>query len=369
MTKRIILFGLLALVAVSVIPTERASAQIVWRVSVKFILNNSGNRPASGGCNTDAEVQAQIDTANAILDAHMRGYRLQLTEIVDVTGLEGFYSADINGTNKTLLEAAAEANPGVSEWRTNAINVYINGDGGSAICSFPPGEEIIFVGQGLRTTTFLHEIGHFMDLCHTQGCPCGSCDPDESGTCHDTPGNDEIAETIPDLQCWSRNQIAQWTYGVNYSALSAPLQDKVDEVFNNVMSYHSTRFRFSPDQMDRMTCASNGVRDYVSNGETWIVGTQPGDEECLNPVFLQPAFANAIALASGNDIVLFRGDEYPFIGTVDKPMMLRTSRGSSLIGTTAAKVAAIEGEEVVIPPAPKAPRPVDPPGAVSETIK
>lgn len=365
--KRLLLIGLLGALILSAWPSQEATAQIVWRVSVKFILNNNGNRPGSGNINTDAEVQAQIDTANAILDAHMRGYRLQLTEIVDVTGLEAFYSADINSTNKTLLEASAKANPGVSAWRTNAINIYINGDGGSGICSFPPGEEIIFVGQGLRLTTFIHEIGHFMDLCHTQGCPCGSCDPGESGECHTTPGNDGIGETIPDLECWSRDQIAQNSYFQNYNSLSAGLQDKVDEVFNNVMSYHNTRFRFSPDQLDRMICASNNERDHVSNGETIFVGGQGGDEECLSPIYLQPTFANAVGLATSGDIICMRGSQYPYTGVVDKNVMLRTSRGSSLLGVTTAK--SLPMDEDPIPPRPAYPKPEDPPTAVSETIE
>jgi hypothetical protein len=367
MTKYIL--TALALVALIQIawPAGEVNAQIVWRVSVKFILDANGNRPASGNINTDGEVQAQIDTANAILDAHMRGYRLQLTEIVDLSGVSGWYSTEINSANKSALELAAKGAPSTYAWRTNAINIYINGDDGSAICSFPPGEEIIFVGQGLRLTTFLHEIGHFMDLCHTQGCPCGSCDDDETGTCHTIPGDDGIAETIPDLQCWNQNQIAQWTYGQNYASLTAAQQNKVDEVFFNIMSYHATRFRFSPDQLDRMICASNNVRDHVSNGETYFVGSQPGDEECLEPTFLKATFADAVTAASSGDIICMRGSQYPYTGTVNKSVMLRTSRGSSLLGVTTTKSLAMD--EDPIPPPPPFPKPVDPPTAVSETIE
>ena len=353
--KRILLAAILVLGGVIGMQPQDASAQLVWRVSVKFILNASGNRPASGGINTDTEVQAQIDLANQILDAHGRGYRLQLTEIVDVSGVSGWYSAEINSANKSALELAAEAAPTTYAWRNNAINIYINGDDGSAICSFPPGEEIIFVGQNPRTTTFLHEIGHFMDCCHTQGCPCGSCAAGETGECNTIPGNDGIAETIPDLECWSQNQIAQWTYGLNYNALSASQQNKVDEVFNNIMSYHNTRNRLSPDQLDRMACASNGARSNESSGTTWFVGAQSGDEECLDINYLKPSYSTAIAAAGGGDIIMFRGSQYDYTGTTTKAVTLRTSRGSSILGTLAAAKLAMGDDEIDAPPPPELP--------------
>ena len=94
---------------------------------------------------------------------------------------------------------------------------------------------------------------------------------------------------------------------MNFSSLSAGQQDKVNEVFNNVMSYHGTRFRYSPDQLDRMTCSSNNVRDHVSNGETYFVGSQSGDEECLSVTFLKATFAQAVQSANNGDIICVRG--------------------------------------------------------------
>ncbi|MCZ6837433.1 MAG: hypothetical protein O7G85_16780, partial [Planctomycetota bacterium] len=179
-----------------------AFAQLEWRVSVKFILDGNDNRPAAAGSlSSDAEVQAQIDLANQILDDTGRGYRLVLTETVDLSGVDEWFNDNVL-TSKGPLEAAAEGDPSTYAWRSNAINIYINGSNSSGVCSFPNilGEDIIFLGQDVRNTTILHEIGHYMNLCHTQGCICGSCDPDGFlDECNRTPGNDEVGDTLPDL--------------------------------------------------------------------------------------------------------------------------------------------------------------------------
>src|SRR4030095_8094853 len=82
-------------------------AQIEWRVSVKFILDSMNRRPASGNVATDDQVRGQIDTDNAILQKHGRGYWLRLTEIIDLSCVSQWYDVDSrNGSNKMALEAA-----------------------------------------------------------------------------------------------------------------------------------------------------------------------------------------------------------------------------------------------------------------------
>lgn len=321
------------------------AGDINWRVSVKFILNAGGNRPASGSINTDQEVFDQINLANEILRATGRGYELQLTEIVDIAGESQWFNSTIDSTTRAALEAAAEADPAGYAWRTNAINFYVLGSSGSGTCSFPGGgNDAIIVGQGLRDTTFIHEIGHYMDLCHTQGCPCGSCDPNDVGQCHTTPGNDSISDTVPDLSCWDRDDISNWSFGSNYAGLTVGQQAQVDTVWFNVMSYHNTRDRYSSNQLDVSTDTSNDVRFAVATGETWFVDINAGGGEngsSTNPYDTVLEGANA---TSGGDIVLMRAGVYPEVLTISDPMCLRASRGSAVIGVGALLFAQDENE-------------------------
>ncbi|MCZ6837434.1 MAG: hypothetical protein O7G85_16785 [Planctomycetota bacterium] len=311
------------------------SAQLDIQVSVKFILSDGGARP-TGAIDTDAEVQAQIDLANQILDSTERGYRLDLVEIIDLPGQGGFYDAEITNSNKESLESFAKLFPQVFIWRSNSINIYINNDDGSGICSFPgAGDDLILLGQAVGTTTILHEIGHYFDLCHTQGCPCGSCDSEDTGECHDTPANDGISDTLPDLQCWFQNDIAQWTYGSNYGALSVARQNLVDDVFFNVMSYHSNRSVLTDDQMDVFTDLANDIRNSVVTGQTWFVD---GSANTISPTgSSQLPFQNVldgIFVASNDDIVLIRTGTYNEFLILNQPVTIRASRGLVRIGTS-----------------------------------
>ena len=133
MKTRLIALLVLGTVCLGLVPA--ASAQLRWRVSVKFILNSSGNRPSTGIINTDEEVETQINNANEFLRSYGRGYQFQLTEIVDLSGVSQWYGSDRE--DKDALEIAAEANKTLYAYRDNAINIYINGNSGSAICSIP----------------------------------------------------------------------------------------------------------------------------------------------------------------------------------------------------------------------------------------
>jgi hypothetical protein len=315
-----------------------APAQLSWRVSVKMILNASGNRPSSGILNTDQEIRDQIDNANEVLDAYGRGYRYVLTEIVDLAGVSQYYNVDRD--EKEDLEAAAEANKALYAYRDNAINIYINGNGGSAVCSFPPGDDIIFMGQGSRSTSIFHESGHYFDLRHTHQ---GELFQNSNGTdctngcsCARLIGGDGdfIDDTIKDHECWdTQNEIAQGNFGLNYSGLSAFNQGRVDDVFFNMMSYHGTRNRLTPDQLDRMTDASNGDRFKVATGRTRFV-------DRVNQTVFQfgssawpyQNVSQGVTAANGGDIVLIRPGHYNQPQTITKRVTLRATRGTAVIG-------------------------------------
>lgn len=340
-------FALTMIILMTLTPMASA-ADINWRVSVKFILNAGGNRSASGVINTDQEVQDQIDLANAILDATGRGYGMQLTEIVDLAGVSQWFNADVDGTTRDNLQAAALGDPATYAWRTNAINIYVLGSGGSGICSFPgDGNEIIVVGQGARATTFLHESGHYMDLCHTQGCPCGSCSAGDTGQCNTTPGDDDISDTLPDLSCWDQDDIAQWSFSMNYGGLTPGQQTQVDRVFFNVMSYHGTRNRFSSNQLDHATDTSNVTRNAVATGRTWFVDDDASILALGTSVFPYETVAQGVAAAASSDIVLVRVGSYPETMTLTNRMCFRATRGNAVIGSGAAAFLSEPGDEPI----------------------
>lgn len=327
--------GCLALVAFG-LPLD-ATAQLRWRVSVKFILNANGNRPASGVINTDQEVQDQINNANEVLTSYRRGYQFQLTEIVNLAGVSQWY--DNPRDDKEALELVAEANKALYAYRDNAINIYINGNSGSAVCSFPPGDDIIFMGQGSRTTSVFHECGHYLNLAHTFS---GQQNLNSNGTtctndcsCAQLIGgnSDSCADTIADHSCWdSQNDVAQGNYGTTYANLSAANKTRVDNVFFNMMSYHATRERLTPDQLDRMTDASNGDRLKVASGRTRFVDAGAGALRLGSSGLPFRTASEGVGAANSGDIVLFRGGNYPTPLTITKAVTLRAVLGTANLG-------------------------------------
>ena len=112
-------------------------AYVPVRISIKFIVDANNNRPATGNLNTDAEINAEVSVGYEILSDVLSELRLQSIELVDVTGVQQWYTADATEANRDNLRTAAQANQPLYLWRTNAINIYINAGTGSAISDFP----------------------------------------------------------------------------------------------------------------------------------------------------------------------------------------------------------------------------------------
>ena len=221
---------------------QRVSAlELPVRVSVNFILNASDNRPGTGDINTDAEVNAQVERANEILRENGTEYKFHLLGINEVFGEEEFFSlmaSGNNGANRDLIRDAAQADPTTWHWRTDAINMYINAGTGSATSDFPPDNNIIMFNQNIFDTTMMHEVGHTVNLYHTH-----------------QSGGDFCSDTLPDNSGWDRDDIAQNSYGLNYSQLNASQQALVDNTWENLMSYHDgdNRHIITPQQGDRVS--------------------------------------------------------------------------------------------------------------------
>jgi len=266
------------------------------RLSFKFFLNGSGNRPATGELNTDTEIQTQVDRGNQILSSWTSELRIYNYEIVDVSGHSEWYNGDTD--DRDAIRTAALADKTGFAWRDNAVNIYITANTGcSARADFPPDNNIVIICQSIFDTTVMHEIGHILNLYHThqgESSGCTNC----SASC--TAGNsDNCSDTLPDSQCWNQNQISQNAYGANYAALTASQQYNVNMVWSNLMSYHNGDFRsmISSCQLDRMS-------SQASDDQTWLLSKRPvyvdpSNGGSQNGTFTQPYSSIQGAINSG----------------------------------------------------------------------
>jgi hypothetical protein len=334
-------------VAAALLTTSAPAQFIEVRLSYKAVLNPAnGQRP---GNFTDAQIDQAVARMNELQTSYSRGFRFVRVDPVtnvggqgDTTGPSRWYSTDFfDETNglawRDQMESLARGD-GRYAWNHAAINLYITDGFSGGLCSFP-GHEIIILGRGASAGNgplHLHEIGHYFELCHSQGCFCGSC----GGSDCASPGDDGIADTLPDLACWGRNEIANHSFGMAYADLPPSRQTLVDDVFLNIMSYHGGTSRLTELQLDRWTDAANGWRLNVTTGRTWFVD----DDSCLlpaghsacnpfgGPLWTVEAGVNA-ANPAGGDIVLIRPGTYNEPRTFSKPVTLRATRlGGVVIG-------------------------------------
>ena len=313
---------LCALVTLLLAWTYTAAADVPVRVSVKFIVDAAGNRPATGSFNTTAEVNAEADAGTDILKDMLSEHRIQITEIIDLpTSLSGWSTTAVNGANRDSVRTAAMASPGTWSWRTNAVNVYVTGGAGTAVSKFPPNNDIILFGQncGNSPSCLLHELGHSLNLLHT----------------HEGGGADGCADTLLDDDTWNNtDQMAQANYGVNYSALTAAQQNLVDQTWSNFMSYHTTppQLRYSSCQKDRVSTQGYTDRAWLLAKEPVYVGS------CViscNGSFLLPYQTLQQALSAGGlagkVIVLDDVDTTVTSSTINLDVEIDTREGKSHI--------------------------------------
>lgn len=342
----------LAIVMLAIIGQSfaRADSVIMINLSYKVVLNPAnGNRPPGV---TDASIDTAVGQMNALQETYFRGYRFRLSEpVVQVGGLNdtgpsqwyntNFFNANNGSAWKDQMEAAAIADPSAYAWRSNAINIYFTNGICGGICSFPSEDDNIIIIGGCSVANGplqMHEIGHYYDRCHTQGCFCGSCQPPQTGMCHTTPGDDEISDTLPDLHCWDQNDIADGSYGCNYAACTGFQQNQVDNVFFNVMSYHANRARLTELQLDGWADWSNFTRIVAADGMTRFiqVGARGGFGSSVLP-FGTVALGVAAVNPAGGDILMLRPGAFDETLTIDTPLTLRAPRtGSAIIGRASA---------------------------------
>jgi len=311
-----------------------SSAQVGVKISIKFILDANGNRPATGNLNTDARIVSEVDQGTQILREVITEFGLNRVELVDVAGISQWYSVAATTANRDAIRNAAIANPASYLWRTDSLNIYINGGTGSAVSDFPPNNNIILMNQLCTNTPscILHETSHSLNLLHTH------------------EANDGCADTLPDNSSWTKDQLSQANFGQPFANLNATQQDQVNLTYNNIMSYHTdeAQRRISPCQMDRMSTQGYSDRNrlYVRI-PVYVNGAFAGahNGSFANPYQTLQAALNAGGLAD-RAIVLQQGNYTTTQPEINVPnLQLLTRSGTSAVSRTFASAVTYAAEQ------------------------
>lgn len=339
--------ALVLLLLAGCIPSlARADGHILIRLSVKVIVNVFEELPSGFD---DDDVVAAIDAANQQMDAHGRGYRFVLVEpVIQIGGgasgrpLPSTYfnpEFSINEYKRDEMEEDALANPGLYAWNSSAVNIFINNDS-LPLCPRTSDKLIALpVHRGSRAMSYGHTVGHLMDLCHVAGCECAfCCETGETGTCHTSPGNDGMSDTLPNVTCWDQDEIAQHNFGLDYAQLSAPQQSQVDDVYlnllNNRIDCHGGVFnpivRLTERQLDHWADTASVTLLGVCDGQTFFVDAAFNGFETGRSSNPFNRVAEGLHEADGGgDIVLIRGGNYFENLTLSTPVTLRAPRGNT----------------------------------------
>lgn len=325
-------------------PSTRADSEIVIRLSYKVIRD-----PTPSGINLPFEfnpsaLPGAVDGMNALLQSYGRGYRFEYsgdyTVIGSVGGVERpdpgrYFDSNVPVVAGTLSDMTDDAIqfPTLWDYDPNAINIVINNGTNDTHC-VSTDRRLMAIGASTASSPrrTLHHILHSFGLCNTQGCSCNCCDG--SGECGGTPGNDGIADTLPDLPCWQEQQISQFSFGVGYVELDPPQQTQVRRTFNNIMSYRGfpcgaprSADAITEGQLDRWADHASLQQRAACDGVTYFVdGSAPLFQNGRSTNPFARVSQGISAANSGGDIVLIRGGSYPERLTITRPVTLRAPR-------------------------------------------
>ncbi|MGE3181737.1 MAG: hypothetical protein AB7N71_08910 [Phycisphaerae bacterium] len=334
------------LISICIAPAAHAEAFITVRLSYKVILRGSDGQRPDGV--TEAGIDQAIADMNALHQSYGRGYRfVRVDPIIEVGGLgefqrpsPGYYcfrEMFQNTVEHSNMLADATANPGMYAWNSDAVNIYINNNNVAGTCVFPSRQlSVIGPTASSQAEVTLDEIGHYFNLCHTHGCQCGCCDPFEEGTCNTVPGDDNVLDTLPDLPCWTSNEIAEHNFGVDFADLSPQQQEQVRDVFFNIMSFHGRNCgtsisgvsRLTERQLNRWADAASTGSNHVCDGQTHFIDAGFNGVETGRSANPYNRVAEGLAAATGGwDILMIRGGNYFENLTISAPVTLRTPRG------------------------------------------
>ena len=268
---------------------ELDAQELEVRVSIKIALDKEGNRlqEQDGWLYENARIERFFDLANEILATNGTNWRLRIVEIVELSALADWFGPVDAFQARDAIEAEALRNPELYGWRFDALNLFIVNETHDAIgvCSSPTSNgakhtivapnvwvpEMEFTPEQFEfdwAVFFIHEIGHFFNLCHTHGCCCNVVCEDAVDPARWSPrGDDGLADTLPDLDCWGTNEVAQWSFSRDYGSLEDADKEQVDRTFLNIMSYHwydrmeRLTAYFTADQLARMAFEMDPLRN------------------------------------------------------------------------------------------------------------
>lgn len=324
--------ALVTVLAVSMSGSASAQDIQVW-LSVKMIRSSSGQAP-SGVYGDPANIIAVVDQANEALRRFARGYEYQVIEILDVYNQSQYWDVADEAEYTSFLAAAKSDS--AFRWNSNAVNVYIVDSAYAAV-----GGELVMLLGNLIDVSWIHELGHHFGLAHT-------FDPDD-GVDDTVPAPDVKQCTVPfgcshggtdECCCATKEQDLALAAVMNNWT-----QQQVDDIRFNSMSYFGARdcdplltfdnTRLTPGQLDLWTDTSRLSFAHEVSGLTRFVNstaTSPYNGLSTDPYRTLSAGLQA-ADPSGGDIVLMNVGSYSETLVIEQPVVLRSSRGSAIIGT------------------------------------
>jgi hypothetical protein len=354
------LFGLCAAAWLAGAPAT-ALAQYIWiNVSYKAFLSPQGGQPPPY-VSTNLILES-LRFENQKLERYWRGYRLRLADPAPViyigSGLPTVDPADPTRWYNHLAGGNVPAGwdfradtytnyPDIYHWRFDSLNIFLGHDtkgaGGYCGCEAKPSDPIINMGPQNADGSFteaqnfgahiLHETGHFFGLDHT----FLAMDCDQFGVTNGwglEPQDDGIPDTLPDVSCWTLNQLTQYHYQRDYAQLTDPGEVQlVNNTYSNLMSYHA-RMGWSvltEPQLNRWADTANGLRANTVSGRTFFVSPSGRNVhsglQSDSPKNTLSGIGGALGSANGGDIILLAPGTYleqrPILRT---PVTLRATR-------------------------------------------
>ena len=357
--KRILLpvFGL----AFLVLAADSGRGQTIdLRLSVKIIISPNGGVRPSGV--TPQMFTNAVNAANQWMASYWRGYRYQLTEIVDIGGPS---QGGTNGPSKWSGRDPRDTDDGTWQsfqadvqgsglylLRTNALNYYVTmatnwNTGGAA--PFPweaPGWMAAWGIVNDGPFWVVHECGHFYGLSHTHGgCGCPSttgCTLLNGYWVGDDGLTDTLKEAAGDSCFTSINMITLANFNKQFTNCTLAEKKLAEDTYFNAMSYHdppnkdTLMVRMTEQQADLFTTYANSDRANTSSGRTRFVSASGNNANSgLNRAAPKRTVLNAVnaSAAGGGDIVLLRPGNYNELIILNAPVTLRAPRdGWATIG-------------------------------------